>query len=222
MHEVSRITGAERLVVPWNGRPGGRIINAKPGISPLRRLQIGRIVGRPGIGPVVFNTLERETALVCLNGRAFVLAAEEPYELAPFDVLYAPPQTPIRVDPDGAGCDLAEISAAAETADPVRLVPYAEACSRADGDFTILVDGDGEPGRLSAGLSHGALLPDLVQEQACCFLEAPPQFSVELESPDGDRLRFAVSRDDTVLVPEGFRLQSMPVDAEVSFLWAAA
>ncbi len=106
MREAPTNTDTGQFIIGSDCLPVGRTT-----IAALRRLRIGRIIGRPGLGPVVFNTLERHTALACLEGRAFVLVAEEPYELAPCEILRVPPGTSVRVDPDGNGCDVVEFSA---------------------------------------------------------------------------------------------------------------
>src|SRR5271157_4740647 len=135
-------------------RTGGRIgrnLVIAPQATPMRYLHYARIAGTATSGPVEFDTAECEAALICLTGRAFVVAADDLYELTPYDALYVPPGIDVRVDADGVGCDLAEVGAPVEGDYRVQFVPFSEV--QAEEETHILIGDNVEAGRIAAGVS---------------------------------------------------------------------
>ena len=115
MIATPKISEATCVLRRTGGRIGRHLVIA-PNASPMRRLHYARIVGSATSGPVEFHTAGCEIALVCVKGRAFVVAADELYELAPYDALYIPPGSDVRVDADGEGEDRRMSSASATIA----------------------------------------------------------------------------------------------------------
>lgn len=130
--------------------------DATTGRQPLalcsRFLYHGRIVGTATSGPAEFRTGEFETVLICIRGLAFVLTHDESYELIPYDALYIPRSSEVRVDADGLGCELLEFAAPVEGEYPLQLIPFQPLQGDSVHDVSILGPNT-RTGRLSAGLS---------------------------------------------------------------------
>ena len=131
---------------PLANMPAGRHVTA----SGIRDLHYARIVGTATSGPTEFHTGDCETVLICVRGRAFVIVADESYELAPYDTLYVPRQMDVRVDADGEGCDLVEGGTAVTHDYPVQLVAFEEVAR--DGESIELVGSNVKTGRICAGM----------------------------------------------------------------------
>ena len=176
---------------------------------PARQLHVARIVGTAVSGPVEFQTGVRETGLVCLKGRAFVLAADELYELTPFDALYVPAGTDVRVDADGMGCDLVEVGAPFEGGPPVEQVCYAELPGSPGGSATLI--GGTAVGRIAAGVSFGGPCPTWDArwerfEKAYLMLSGPGEgwpLHLMCRGVENPEALTVVREGDCVLLPAG-------------------
>src|SRR5579863_9750238 len=92
-------------------RRKGRTCSLAPGNGAVRHLHYGRIILDGSDAAIEFSTGERETGLICLRGKAVVVAAGGSFDLSPYDAVYAPRGSQVRVTPAAEGCDFAEISA---------------------------------------------------------------------------------------------------------------
>jgi len=165
-----------------------------PDLDDLEYLHCHCIVGTPGVGPVEFETGEYETALICTRGRAFLTTHDESYELGVCDVLYVPRRSDIRVDADGNGCELLEVSAPVNHDYPVRHTLFAEALSCANGADALLLEGGEESGRLSVGITRGAGLSD--PPSGAERLQLPIDLPQELGVGDRGTLWVVASREE--------------------------
>jgi len=104
-----------------NSEPGRHALPVPPGTPSQWRY--AKIVGTATSGPIEFNTGEFDTGLICIRGRAFLVVQDELYEMTPDDVLYVPRASDVRVDADGIGCELIEVTAPAVSDSPVQFVP---------------------------------------------------------------------------------------------------
>ena len=161
----------------------GRHVISSPENSALHNLHYARVVGTATSGPIEFATGGSEIVLICARGRAFVLVADESYELAPYDTLYVPREMDVRVDADGEGCDLIEGGAPVTVDCPVQFIAWEEASSSAQ-DCTTLVGNDGQAGRIRAGVSF--VSPDTWRVSP----EGVEQLQVFVEVPDAPRMGF--------------------------------
>ena len=62
----------QTCVVKGTNRANGRTISVEPGKTASRNLYYGRIILNSSDEVITFETAERETGLVCLNGSASV------------------------------------------------------------------------------------------------------------------------------------------------------
>jgi hypothetical protein len=170
------------FVMQSSGSRIGRHVVVSPENSGLQNLHYARIVGTATSGPIEFQTGGFETVLICVQGRAFVLVADDLYELACYDTLYIPREMDVRVDADGEGCDLVE-AAAPVTADyPVQLTDSENACMKGP-DTTFLTGTCIKTGRISAGISFagaGGWMSPLGRslngfEQVQVYFDFPPE-----------------------------------------------
>lgn len=145
-------------------------------------MQCWSIVGLPGVGPIEFDTGESETALICKRGRAFIITHDESYELGVCDLLYVPRRSDIRVDADGNGCELLEVSAPVNHDYPVRHKLLSEALPYADSAEVSMLGGMGETGRLVVGLTWGS------ECSGAECLQFPVALPEELKIGDGGTL----------------------------------
>jgi hypothetical protein len=130
---------------------------------PLSHLRCCRIVGTATSGPIEFDTGGLETALICVRGRAFVLVADELYEMTPYDALYVPRNSAVRVDADGEGCGLIEVGAPARQDYPVQFLSYGETGGHgADGGAIVLIGDKVKAGRIFAGIAFPGAGPATV------------------------------------------------------------
>lgn len=132
------------------GAPAGRHwLSLSNGDAP-RRLRCARIVATATSGPVEFHTGDCEAGLVCVQGRAFLVAQDELYEMVPFDALYVPRACDVRVDADGIGCELIEASSPVENDYPVQFIPCDDPRSNA-----TLIGAGVQAGRIFARITFG-------------------------------------------------------------------
>ena len=110
------------------------------------------------------DTGTHETGLVSLAGQAVVETAGQQFTLTPYDALYAPRDSKVRITAGAAGCDLAEISAPVENRYPVQMISYTDVKRdpslhfttggpTAERELNILIGKNVEAGRLLAGVT---------------------------------------------------------------------
>ena len=234
----------ETCIVRNTGGHKGRHVSIAPGSTASRYLHYGRIVLEPGAS-LRFDTDERETGLVCLNGTATVRADRDSFTLGKFDALYVPRDVSIEIAPGADGCDLAEIAAPVEQRYPAQLVKFAdvqkdsglhlnvgkEANQR---EVNILLGKNVEAGRIMAGVTfsapgnwtswppheHAAML-----EEAYLYIDMPaPAYGVQLVYTDGHEPELAtiVHEGDVVLMPQGYHPNVAAPGGSINFLWMMA
>ncbi len=195
--------------------------------------------------PLAFQTEDRETGLVCLNGSAGVAVDDQPYQLGKYDALYAPRGSAIAVQAGDSGCDLAEVAAQVESRYPVQFVDF-RAVQKDPGlhfatggpsnqrDLNILIGKNVEAGRIMAGVTfsapgnwtswppheHAAML-----EEAYLYIDMPyPAFGIQLvyTNPHEPELATIVREGDVVLMPQGYHPNVAAPGSPINFLWMMA
>src|SRR5580658_9715830 len=101
----------------------GRHIPVTPANSTNRHLSYGRIILNSSLKSVAFQTGERETGLIVLNGSAAVSVEGQHHEVGKFDGIYIPRDASVQVTSDGPA-DIAEFSAPVSSRNPVQVVRY--------------------------------------------------------------------------------------------------
>lgn len=223
----------------------GRRAAVVPGQTAARYLHYGRITIDAGEPPIVFENLEHETGLICLNGEAEVLTGGESFRLGRYDSIYIPRDSRIEVKPGAPGCDLAEVSAPVSGKYPVRFVSYAEVRANpklhiiagkppAERDLNVLIGANVDAGRIMAGVTfstpgnwtswppheHARML-----EEAYLFVDMPaPAFGVQFVYTDPARpeLIQIVREGDCVLMPQGYHPNVAAPGTQINFLWMMA
>jgi 5-deoxy-glucuronate isomerase len=234
----------ETCIVRNTGGHKGRHVSIVPGSTASRYLHYGRIVLEPGAS-VRFDTDDRETGLVCLNGSATVRADHDSFTLGKFDSLYVPRDAAIEITPGSDGCDLAEVAAPVERRYPTQFVTFAdvqndpglhlnvgkEANQR---EVNILIGKNVDAGRIMAGVTfsapgnwtswppheHAAIL-----EEAYLYIDMPkPAYGVQLVYTDGNEPELAtiVHEGDVVLMPQGYHPNVAAPGGSINFLWMMA
>lgn len=244
-HDVNHLITAESCVIRATHRQKGRTRWLAPETAAVRHLHYGRIILDSGDPPLEFPTGTHETGLICLRGSATVEAAAGRFDLAPYDALYVPRNTGVRVAPSDAGCDFAEISAPVSGQYPVQFVAFAEvrrdpslhfaaggpSCER---DLNIVIGKNVEAGRILAGVTfskpghwtswppheHGATL-----EEAYLYIDMPaPAWGLQLvyTDPQSPELVVAVREGDCVVMPQGYHPNVAAPGGSIGFLWMMA
>jgi 5-deoxy-glucuronate isomerase len=227
----------------------GRTTWLNPETGSVRLLHYGRIILDAGARPLEFSTAAHETGLICLHGRAWIElgidVAAARFELAPYDALYVPRDSAVRVTPSADGCDFAEVSAPVSGTYPVQFVPFSgvrpnpslhfqaggPTCRR---DLNILIGKNVEAGRILAGVTfsepgnwtswppheHGSTL-----EEAYLYIDMPaPAWGLQLvyTDPREPELVVAVREGDCVVMPEGYHPNVAAPGGSINFLWMMA
>ncbi|HEV3202084.1 MAG TPA: 5-deoxy-glucuronate isomerase [Bryobacteraceae bacterium] len=211
----------------------------------VRHLHYGRIILDSESAPLEFSTAMHESGLICLRGRASIEVAAAHFELAPYDALYVPRDSSVRVTPSSAGCDFAEVSAPVSGTYPVQFVPFSSVrpnpslhfqaggpnCRR---DLNILIGKNVEAGRILAGVTfsepgnwtswppheHGSTL-----EEAYLYIDMPaPAWGLQLvyTNPQEPELVVAVREGDCVVMPQGYHPNVAAPGGSINFLWMMA
>src|SRR5260370_8509309 len=85
----------ERMIFRKTNAHTGRHVSVTPQNSTMRHLAYGRIILNSSMPGVAFSAGGRETALICLSGRAFTKIAYREFELGQYDAISIPPNSPI-------------------------------------------------------------------------------------------------------------------------------
>ena len=236
----------ESCIVRNTASGKGRTSAVEPGKTAARYLHYGRIILTAGDAPVRFDTKDRETSLICLNGSARVKTeGEQSYELGRYDAIYVPRDASIEVTPGGNGCDIAEISSPVVKRHPVQFVAFhgvqndpglhfatgGPGCQR---ELNILIGKNVEAGRLMAGVTFSApgnwtSWPPhehaVLAEEAYLYIDMPaPAFGVQLVYTDKTNPEVAtiVREGDVVLMPAGYHPNVAAPGGQINFLWMMA
>jgi 5-deoxy-glucuronate isomerase len=234
----------EKLVFRRTNERQGRHIAVSPKNSSMRHLEYGRIILEGAKSTESFSTGDRETGLICLNGKAVVAVDGKKHSLETYDSIYIPRDSSVEVSTDSI-VDLAEFSAEVSNRYPLQVVPFSEieknpglkfstggsGCKR---QVHMLLAKNIEAGRLIAGFTvsdpgnwtswpphqHGEML-----EEVYVYFKMPdPAFAIQLVYNNTDRPELVtVVRDgDAVLMPTGFHPNVSVPGHKICFLWAMA
>ena len=236
---------AKNCVVRDTGARRGRHFAVAPGKTASRHLHYGRIVLDAGDPPINFSTEDRETALICLKGKALVESNGRQDELERYDAIYLPRDSQVTIRTLGSGCDLAEVAAPVAKKYPVQLVRFADVQKdpalhfrtggpAAQRDLNVLIGKNVEAGRILAGVTfsqpgnwtswppheHARLA-----EEAYLYIDMPaPGWGIQLvyNDPRNPELVAIVREGDVVLMPQGFHPNVSAPGGSINFLWMMA
>lgn len=232
-------------IVRNTGAARGRTLAIAPGQAAVKHLRYGRIILAGDDAPIEIDTGGFETGLITLSGDATVTLDGVEYRMVPYDSLYLPRETTLRVTPGSNGCDLAEIAAPVERTYPIQFVSFAavqqdpglhfEAGN--DGSrrtLNILLGKNIVAGRLMAGVTFSqpgnwtSWPPHehaVLAEEAYLFIDMPhPAFGVQLVYVDdvNPELATIVREGDVVLMPQGYHPNVAAPGHPINFLWMMA
>src|SRR5258706_10186260 len=156
----------ERMIFRKTNAQTGRHVSVTPQNSTMRHLAYGRIILNSSMPAVSFSGGGRETALICLAGRAFTKTSEREFELGQYDAIYIPRDSAIEVSTKSE-TDIAEFSSDVEGKYPLQVVRYAETSQDPGLKFStggpgssqqvdMLIAENEEPGRHVARLTRSA------------------------------------------------------------------
>jgi 5-deoxy-glucuronate isomerase len=238
---------AETCVLRATHKAKGRTRTLSPAKSAVRHLHYGRIILDAGDRGVNFSTGTHETGLIALRGSALVEVAGQSFTLTPYDALYVPRDQAVRVSPtpDGAGCDLAEISAPVTGQYPLQFVPFTQVRSDPnlhfaagtpsnERDLNIVIGKNVQAGRILAGVTfskpgnwtswppheHAVLL-----EEAYLYIDMPaPNWGLQMVFTNSaePELVAKVGEGDVVVMPEGYHPNVAAPGSCINFLWMMA
>ena len=224
---------------------GGRSWSVTPGSTAARHLHYGRIRLTASDAAIAFSTDDRETAFISLAGSATVEVGGAPYAMTPYDALYVPRDSRVRVTPGAKGCDLAEVAAPVVRTHPVQFVPFAGVKAdsglhfaaggpSAKRELNVLIGKNVEAGRIMAGVTFSeqgnwtSWPPHehaVLAEEAYLYIDMPaPAFGVQLvyTNPREPELATIVREGDVVLMPQGYHPNVAAPGGAINFLWMMA
>jgi 5-deoxy-glucuronate isomerase len=226
-----------------NGRTG-RHLAVTPENSTMRHLAYGRIILNQSQPSVSFTNGDRETALICLSGKAVVKTDGKELEIGKFDAIYVPRDSSIEIS-TGNSVDVAEFSSDVTGKYPLKIVRYADVAKDAGlrfvtggpgsrRDLSMLIAKNVEAGRLVAGFTysdpgnwtswppheHAKMLEELY-----VYFDMPePAYGIQLVYNDTQypELVTVVRDGDAVLMPSGYHPNVSVPGHRIAFLWAMA
>ncbi len=165
--------------------------------------------------------------------------------MTPYDALYVPRDSRVRVKPGAAGCDFAEVAAPVERTHPVQFIPFATVKTDSGLHFAaggpaskrelnVLMGKNVEAGRIMAGVTfseHGNWTSwpphehAVLAEEAYLYIDMPaPAFGVQLvyTNPREPELATIVREGDVVLMPQGYHPNVAAPGGSINFLWMMA
>ena len=234
----------EKMVFRKTNGQAGRHISVSPGNSTMQHLAYGRIILTAAEPLETFDTGDRETGLICLDGEAEVSVDGTAMQLGKYDSIYIPRDSKVEVSTTSS-VDIAEFSADVSNQYPLRLVRYVDVVNDPGLRFetggpgstrklNMLLATNVEAGRLIAGLTHSepgnwtswpphehaAMLEELY-----VYVDMPhPAYGIQLvynytEYPE---LVTIVREGDAVLMPSGYHPNVSVPGYPIGFLWAMA
>jgi 5-deoxy-glucuronate isomerase len=234
----------ETCVVKATHKQPGRTISVKPGETASRNLYYGRIILKANDTPLTFETAERETGLICLNGSATVKTGEQTFTVNRYDSLYVPRDSKVEVSTTD-GCDFAEVAAPVEKRYPLQFVSFADVRKDPalhfmagkppiERDLNILLGKNVKAGRIMAGVTFSSdgnwtsFPPHEHQdmlEEAYLYIDMPsPQWGLQMvyTNLDEPELVQVVREGDVVLMPQGYHPNVSAPGGSINFLWMMA
>jgi 5-deoxy-glucuronate isomerase len=234
----------EKMIFRKTNARMGRHVAVTPQNSTMRHLAYGRIILNSSKPSISFPNGNRETALICLSGKAAVKVAGKEFELGKFDSMYVPRDSSIEVSTSDS-LDLAEFSAEVNGKYPLKVVRYADVEN--DSGLKFVTGGPGssrqlnmliaknvEAGRLVAGFTHSdpgnwtSWPPHehakMLEEMYVYFDMAEPAYGIQLVYNDTEypELVTVVRDGDAVLMPSGYHPNVSVPGHRIAFLWAMA
>jgi len=223
----------------------GRTRSVAPGTTAARHLHYGRIILDPTDSPVRVEPGTHETGLVCLGGQGTVAVGGRRFDMAPYDAVYIPRETPFEVAPGPPGCDFAELSAPVDHPYPLQFVAFADVRQdnglhfktggeNAMREINLLLAKNVQAGRIVAGVTfsdpgHWTSWPPhehaVMLEEAYLYVAMPaPAFGVQLVYTDAAEPELAtiVHEGDVVIMPRGYHPNVAAPGCSIGFLWMMA
>jgi 5-deoxy-glucuronate isomerase len=234
----------ETCVVKGTHKIRGRSLSVAPGKTASRNLHYGRVILAAEDETITFETGDRETGFICLNGSAKIVTGEDSFTLDRYDAIYVPRGSEVTVSTDG-GCDLAEVAAPVEKHYPIQFVSFAEVRSDPalhfmagkppiERDLNILLGKNVEAGRIMAGVTFSSdgnwtsFPPHEHQdmlEEAYLYIDMPaPQWGIQMvyTNLNEPELVEVVREGDVVLMPQGYHPNVAAPGGSINFLWMMA
>ena len=234
----------ETCVVKGTNSSKGRTTSVAPGKTASRNLFYGRIIIEAGDAPIAFESAERETGLICLNGIANVTTGEGDFVLSRYDAIYIPRDSNVTISTD-AGCDLAELAAPVDNKYPTRFVSFTDVRKDPalhfmagkppiERDLNILLGKNIEAGRIMAGVTFSSdgnwtsFPPHEHQdmlEEAYLYIDMPaPQWGIQMvyTNLNEPELVEVVREGDVVIMPQGYHPNVAAPGGSINFLWMMA
>ena len=234
----------ETCVVKGTNAAKGRTTSVAPGKTASRNLFYGRIIIDAGDAPVAFETADRETGLICLNGAATIVTGEGEFTLNRYDAIYIPRDSSVTVSTED-GCDLAEVAAPVEKQYPTQFVSFTDVRNDPalhfiagrppiERDLNILLGKNVEAGRIMAGVTFSSdgnwtsFPPHEHQdmlEEAYLYIDMPaPQWGIQMVYTDLNEPELVeiVREGDVVLMPQGYHPNVAAPGGSINFLWMMA
>ena len=234
----------EKMIFRKTNAQAGRHLSVTPENSTMRHLAYGRIILNSSEPAVSFSAGDRETALICLSGRAAVNARGREFEIGRYDAIYIPRDTTIEVSTNNA-TDVAEFSSDVEGEYPLQVVRHAETDQDPGLKFStggpgssrklnMLIAKNVEAGRLVAGFTYSdpgnwtSWPPHehakILEEMYVYFDMPPPAYGVQLvyNNTEYPELVTVVRDGDAVLMPSGYHPNVSVPGYGIAFLWAMA
>ncbi len=241
---ISPIT-SDSCIVRNTAASKGRTQAIEPGRTAARHLHYGRIIASGHDSPVTFETQDRETSLICLNGSAQIATEGRSHILGKYDAIYVPRDASIEVTPGAGGCDLAEVSSPVARRHPVQYVAFSDVqndpglhfaaggpgCQR---ELNILIGKNVQAGRLMAGVTFSApgnwtSWPPhehaVLAEEAYLYIDMPPPaFGIQLvyTNKTDPEVATIVREGDVVLMPAAYQPNVAAPGGQINFLWMMA
>jgi 5-deoxy-glucuronate isomerase len=234
----------ETCVVKGTHKNTGRTLSVKPGETASRNLFYGRIIIKAGDESIKFETGDRETGLICLNGSATVTARDNEFSVSRYDAIYIPRDSNVTIS-SSEGCDFAELGSPVENQYPIQFVKFEEVRKDpalhfmagkppTERDLNILLGKNVEAGRIMAGVTFSSdgnwtsFPPHEHQdmlEEAYLYIDMPaPQWGIQMVYTDLNEpeLVEVVREGDVVLMPQGYHPNVAAPGGSINFLWMMA
>jgi len=235
---------ASTCVVKATNKTKGRTLSVAPGVTASRNLFYGRIILEAGDAPFAFESVERETGLICLKGTGTVATGGQTFTLSPYDALYVPRDSQITVSSDG-DFDLAELASPVEKQYPLQFVKFDEIRKDdalhfvagkppTERDLNILLGKNIDAGRIMAGVTFSSdgnwtSWPphehENMLEEAYLYIDMPaPQWGVQFVYTNAQEpeLVQVVHEGDVVIMPQGYHPNVAAPGGSINFLWMMA
>jgi 5-deoxy-glucuronate isomerase len=235
---------SQKLIFSGTAARLGRVISVTPENSRMEHLAYGRIRLDGSLPSVVFETGQRETALLCMKGACRISVDGVAYELDTYDAIYVPRGSAVEVS-TVAEVDLVECSADVDGNYPLQVIRYSQVKQDSALKFTaggaattrdlnIIIGKNVQAGRILCGFTrsqpgnwtswppheHTKLLEELY-----VYFDMPaPAFGIQLvyTKPEQPEFVSLVRDGDAVLMPAGYHPNVAAPGHSINFIWMMA